>query len=122
MSRVIHFEIPTDDPERAAKFYQDAFGWEIQKWAGPQDYWLASTGQASEPGINGGLLRRPHPGAVTCNTIGVESVDAAVASVTSHGGQLTVPKMAIPGIGYLAYCTDTEGNVFGIMQSDPAAQ
>jgi len=68
------------------------------------------------------LLRRPHPGAVTCNTIDVASVDEAVANVAKHGGKNVVPKMPVPGIGYLAYCTDTEGNVFGLMQRDQNAR
>ena len=122
MTRVIHFEIPADNPERAVDFYTKAFGWQFQKWAGPTDYWLVTTGPASEPGINGGLLKRPHPGAVTCNTIGVVSVDDAMKAVESAGGKVTVPKMAIPGVGWLAYCVDPEGNQFGMMQNDPAAK
>jgi predicted enzyme related to lactoylglutathione lyase len=121
MSRVIHFEIPTDNPDRAAEFYRTVFGWQIQKWQGPQDYWLVSTGKDSEPGINGGLMRRQHPGAGTCNTIGVTSLDEAIANITKHGGKIVVPKMAIPGVGYLAYSSDTEGNVFGVMQPDKNA-
>ena len=50
MPRVIHFEIPTDDPERAAKFYRNVFGWEIQKWDGPVEYWLVTTGDEDQPG------------------------------------------------------------------------
>jgi predicted enzyme related to lactoylglutathione lyase len=67
------------------------------------------------------LLRRPHPGAVTCNTLDVASVDEAVASVGKNGGKTVAPKMAIPGVGYLAYCSDTEGNIFGVMQADTKA-
>lgn len=122
MARVIHFEIPADNPERAAAFYTKAFGWEFQKWGGPTDYWLANTGPNTEPGINGGVLKRPFPGAVTCNTIGVESLDDAVAAVQGAGGQLAVPKMAIPTVGWLAYCVDPEGNTFGLMQADPTAK
>ena len=121
MSRVIHFEIPADNPDRAVEFYRTVFGWEIQKWAGPQEYWLASTGPDSQPGINGGLMRRQHPGAGTCNTIGVISLDQALANITKQGGKVVVPRTAIPGVGYLAYCSDTEGNVFGVMQADNTA-
>src|SRR5271156_5242637 len=99
MARIVHFEIPADDPERAADFYKKAFGWEFQKWGGPADYWLASTGPATEPGINGGILKRPHPAAVTCNTVGVASLDESMKSVEGAGGKVVVPKMAIPGIG-----------------------
>jgi len=122
MSRVIHFEVPADNPERAVDFYKKVFGWNFQKWDGPQEYWLVSTGPDTQPGINGGLLRRQHPGAGTCNTISVASLDQAVASVTQHGGKNVVPKMAIPGVGHLAYCSDTEGNVFGLLQADNNAK
>jgi predicted enzyme related to lactoylglutathione lyase len=121
MSRVIHFELPADNPERAVEFYKKAFGWQFKKWEGPQDYWLITTGAEGQPGINGGLTRRMQPGAGTCNTIGVASVDDAIASIAKSGGKNVVPKKPIPGVGYLAYCADTEGNVFGIMQADPKA-
>ncbi len=119
MPRPIHFELPADDPERAAKFYQDIFQWKIKKWDGPMDYWMVETGEG--PGINGGLLKRPHPGAGTVNTIGVEDLDAMIAKVEKAGGKVAVPRMAVPGVGYLAYCTDTEGNMFGLMQPDVSA-
>lgn len=122
MSRVIHFELPADNPDRAVSFYKNVFGWQIQKWQGPTDYWLVSTGPDTQPGINGGLLRRQQPGAGTCNTIGVSSLDDSLASVAKNGGKTVVPRMAIPGIGHLAYCTDTEGNVFGILQPDANAK
>lgn len=122
MGRVIHFELPADNPERAAEFYRKVFGWEIQKWQGPVDYWLIKTGPDGGPGINGGLLRRMHPGAVTANTMDVGSVDDAVASVVENGGKNVAPKMAVPGVGYLAYCSDTEGNVFGLLQADTGAK
>ena len=123
MPRVIHFEIPTDNPERAVDFYREIFGWQFQKWNGPQEYWLVTTGPDGQPGINGGLLRRPKgPGAGTVNTIDVASVDEAVAAIEKAGGKNVVPKMAIPGVGYLAYCADPDGNVFGIMHEDRGAK
>jgi predicted enzyme related to lactoylglutathione lyase len=102
-------------------FYKSVFGWTFKKWDGPMPYWMITTGPDSEPGINGGLLPREHPGQPCANTIGVLDLDASVAAVTSHGGKIALPKMAIPGIGWLAYCTDTEGHVFGMMQPDKAA-
>jgi uncharacterized protein len=51
----------------------------------------------------------------------VDSVDAAVAAIVANGGKVIHPKAAVPGVGWLAYCVDTEGNAFGIMQDDPAA-
>jgi uncharacterized protein len=124
MPRVVHFEITADEPERATKFYRDVFGWEIQKWAGPEDYWLLKTGEG-EPGIDGGLLRRTDnkPGMpYVVNTLQVSSVDEYAARVTAGGGEVVVPPFAIPGVGRLAYCRDTEGNVFGIMHDDPTAR
>ena len=56
MNRVIHFEFGAVDPERAARFYREVFGWNIQKW-GEQPYWLVTTGAKSEPGIDGGIMR-----------------------------------------------------------------
>ena len=62
MPRVVHFEIYTDDPEAVRPFYQDVFGWKFQKFDGPIEYWLVTTGADKEPGINGGLAR-PRAGA-----------------------------------------------------------
>ena len=120
MGRVVHFELPVDDPERAIKFYTDAFGWTTEKWDGPLDYWLVMTGAESEPGIDGALTRRGDVSTVV-NTIDVDDVDAAVASIQAAGGKVIAPKITVPGVGYMAYCLDTEGNQFGIMQSDESA-
>jgi predicted enzyme related to lactoylglutathione lyase len=121
MSRVVHFELAADDPERAVGFYSKVFGWKITKWDGPEDYWLATTGESGEVGIDGAIMRRSDQMPPVVNTIGVDSVDDTVAMITASGGQIVAPKMAIPGVGFLAYCQDTEGNTFGVMQSDPAA-
>jgi uncharacterized protein len=122
MSRVIHFEIPAADPERAAAFYNKAFGWKFEKWPGPIEYWMVSTGVDGTPGINGGLMKKQPPAMATTNTIGVESVDNAIDSVKKAGGKLVTPKTPIPTVGYFAYLEDTEGNLFGVMQSDPKAK
>ncbi len=126
MPRVVHFEILADDPERAQEFYAAVFGWHVQKWEGPVDYWLVTTGPEDSPGINGAIMRRE--GAATgdsvtayINTIDVPSVDEFVAKVTARGGAVDVPKTAVPGVGWVAYCRDTEGNVFGMMQMDESA-
>lgn len=124
MPRVVHFEITADEPERATKFYQAVFGWEVQQWAGPEDYWLLKTGEGAA-GIDGGLMRRTDnkPGMpYVVNTIDVPSVDEYTAKIEAQGGAVVVPKLAIPGIGYLAYCRDTEDNIFGIMQEATSAQ
>jgi predicted enzyme related to lactoylglutathione lyase len=122
MPRPVHFEISADDPERAIAFYEKAFGWKTQKWDGPMDFWMFMTGAEDEPGIDGGLGRRENgPGQNVTNTLGVDSVDAYVEKVVAAGGKVVTPKHAIPGVGYLAYCADTEGNTFGLMQDDPNA-
>ena len=127
MSRVIHFEIHAGDPDRAVKFYESLFGWTFQKWEGPMDYWLVTTGPDSQPGINGGLLRRQGEIdgqaviAYVC-TVDVENIDAAITTAQSLGSQVVVPKMPIPGMGWLVYCKDTEGNIFGMMQADAEAK
>jgi hypothetical protein len=120
MPRPIHFEIPADNPDRAIKFYETLFGWKFHKWEGPMPYWLISTGEG-EPGINGGLLPRRHPEQPCVNTIGVSDIDASIALAEKSGGTCVVPKMPVPTVGWLAYCKDTEGHIFGMMQNDPAA-
>jgi predicted enzyme related to lactoylglutathione lyase len=87
------------------------------------EYWMVTTGAEDQPGINGGLM--PRRGeidgqaviAYVC-TVDVASVDDSTKTVESNGGQVVVPKMPIPGVGWLVYCKDTEGNIFGMMQSD----
>jgi predicted enzyme related to lactoylglutathione lyase len=122
MSRVIHFEIPAAEPERAAAFYKKVFGWSIEKWPGPMEYWMVTTGADGAPGINGGLLKKQAPTTATTNTIGVGCVEKAIDAVKSAGGKLVMPKTPIPTIGYFAYLEDTEGNLFGVMQSDTNAK
>jgi len=121
MTKVVHFELPADDPDRAIAFYETVFGWKIDKWGGPMDYWLVEAGDPDEPGINGAIGRRGEMNA-TGMTIGVASVDDFVDRIIAAGGKIVMPKMAIPGIGYSALYEDTEGNIVGIMQDDPTAQ
>lgn len=122
MIRVYHFDIQADDPERAVKFYSDVFGWKIEKWEGPTDYWLVTTGPEDQYGINGGIARRQDPADHTINTIVVPSLDDFVAKVTAFGGEVIAPKMAIPGVGWFALCKDSEDNKFGLMEDDPKAK
>lgn len=113
MPRVVHFELGSDQPERAVDFYRQVFNWQVTKWEGPQDYWLVTTGEADNPGINGAIMKRESG---TVNSIEVDSVDDYVAKTTSAGGIVALPKRQIPGVGYIAYCKDTEGNLFGLFQ------
>lgn len=126
MSRVVHFEIHATDPERAAVFYRAAFGWAVQKWDGPVEYWLISTGDKSKPGIDGGIMRRkggpPVEGAAVnayvC-TLQIDNLEESWGRIEAAGGVNVVPTEEIPGVGRFAYFKDTEGNLFGCMQ--PAA-
>ena len=135
MNRVIHFEIHAADPERAAGFYRDVFGWDIREWTIPgvevpkeNRYWLVKTGPETDRGIDGGILFRrggaPAEGqavnAYVC-TIGVASVDEYTNKTVAAGGSVAVPRMPIKGVGWLAYCKDPEGNIFGLMTDDKNA-
>jgi len=122
MPRVIHFDISADEPERAIRFYHDVFGWRIEKWTGPFDYWLIKTGEPNEPGIDGGLAKRERAEDSITNIIDVGSVADASARIVANGGKIVQPKRTVPGAGYLATCLDTEGNLFGIMQRDESAR
>lgn len=119
-----HFEIHASDPERAVAFYSAVFGWSISKWDGPWPYWLVGTGEGA-PGMDGGILVRrgdpPVEGQPVNSwvvTVNVPSCADAVQAITAAGGTIAHPTMAIPGVGWLAYGKDTEGNIFGVMQSD----
>ncbi len=122
MNRITHFDIYADNPERAVKFYGDVFGWQSEKWEGPMDYWLMTTGPDDKPGINGGISKRQDSADRVVNTIDVDSVDEVTAKVSAAGGQVIVPKTAIPKVGWFVLCLDTEGNKFGLMEEDPKAQ
>jgi predicted enzyme related to lactoylglutathione lyase len=116
MPRVVHFEISANDPEKVSTFYRNVFGWTINKWDGPQEYWLVDTGNAEAPGINGGIFKPGEMFTGTVNTIDVPDIDAYIEKVKAHQGQVVTEKMEIPGIGTFAYCKDVEGTLFGIIQ------
>ena len=115
MPRVVHFEIYGDKPEELIDFYVKIFGWTFEKW-GPMDYWIIKTGEG--PGIDGGLGKEKAPSVIT---IDVPDVDDYLGKITKAGGIVVTPKMTIPGVGYLAFFKDPQGNVFGIMKNDPSA-
>ncbi len=122
MPRVVHFEISDNEPEKVAAFYENVFSWKVTKWEGSVEYWLVETGDAEEPGINGGISRPNEMLSGTINTIGVANINAYLEKVKQHGGVVVVEKHAIPGVGYNAYCQDVEGTLFGIHEEDPTAQ
>ncbi|HSE35047.1 MAG TPA: VOC family protein [Candidatus Paceibacterota bacterium] len=132
MNRVVHFEIQADDLERAKKFYEDVFGWEITKWeGGAMEYWMVLTAPmgSTEPGISGGLLKRPCPApaleqgtnAFVC-TVQVDDFDAIAKKIEAASGKVAMPKFALPGMAWQGYFIDTEGNTFGIHQPDKDAK
>lgn len=123
MPKIVHFELPFDDAERANRFYAEVFGWESHKWEGPQEYYLQETGLQEEPGIGGALAPRERmaAGGGTHVVIGVDDLEAYVAKVTAAGCAIVTPRTAIPGVGWFADFRDTEGNVMGMFQSDEEA-
>ncbi len=120
MSRVVHFELAVDDVQRAIDFYSQVFGWKFQKWDGPMEYWLVSTGDPAQAGIDGAIYPRQE-GMVWNNVIGVTDIDAAIQKVVDHGGKVIIEKDYIAGVGYFAQVKDSEGNGFGLMQDETGA-
>lgn len=132
MNRVVHFEIQADDLERASAFYSTVFGWTISTWQGEgMDYVMIMTAgeDSKEPGINGGMLKRPvgappigsGANAYVC-TIQVENYDETAGKIISAGGVEGMAKFALTGMAWQGYFVDTEGNTFGIHQPDPDAK
>ncbi|MGD8546256.1 MAG: VOC family protein [Candidatus Bathyarchaeota archaeon] len=122
MPRIVHFEVEAERPEQIIKFYEQVFGWKVEKWEGPIEYWLITTGTEDEPGIDGGLSRRSDGEPSTVNTIDVPSIDEYIKKVKNNGGSIVRPKMAVPGVGWMAYFKDPDGNMFGIMERDKSAK
>lgn len=120
--RVVHFEIPYDDGDRARAFYGEAFGWDLQSW--PEgEYTLVATGPtgesgATEPGfINGGMMRREAPFGSPVIVIAVEDIDASMATVERLGGTTVVAKQPVGDMGWAAYFKDPDGNLMGLFQN-----
>ena len=119
MLNVVHFEICVDDLESAASFYSNVFDWKIERTGDGSEYWAIRN---LDEGIPGGLSRRYDEQDSTINTIEVPSLDRYAKKITEHGGKVLAPKVAIPGEGYVQYCQDGEGNVFGIVEVDKSVQ
>ncbi len=124
--RVVHFEIPFGDGDRARSFYTDAFGWDTQSMPG-MGYTLVTTGPSSrtagptEPGfVNGGMFSRddwPGGSPAPIITIDVDDIDAALTKLESLGGKTVIAKQPVGDMGFSAYFTDPEGNTIGLWQS-----
>jgi uncharacterized protein len=121
MARVVHFEIPAKDPKRAVEFYKAVFDWDIKKWEGPMDYYLAETGKKSDPGIDGAIMGMDGTAKSTVNTVGVASLDDTVAKIKKAGGKQVTKKDEIPNIGMFCYCEDPEGNLIGVLEPFPGS-
>jgi predicted enzyme related to lactoylglutathione lyase len=126
MGRVVHFEIHCHDLDRAERFYASVFGWKIERWEGaPIDYRLVTTGDEG-PGINGALTERRGEVDGTAviayvNTIEVDDIEATERAVVEAGGEQVTERHEIPGVGQHTYFKDTEGNIFGALESEPGA-
>lgn len=120
--RVVHFEIPYEDGDRARAFYGEAFGWDLQAWS-EGEYTLVTTGPtgesgASEPGfINGGMFEREAPLGSPVIVIAVDDIDASLATVERLGGTTVVAKQPVGDMGWAAYFKDPEGNLMGLFQN-----
>jgi uncharacterized protein len=123
MDKVVHFEVPFDDAERATAFYREAFGWQLN--AMPQmQYVLVTTTPTDENGtpaesggINGGMLHRQGPITAPVITIGVADIDAALTTVEKLGGKVAIGRQPVGDMGFSAYVHDTEGNLIGLWQN-----
>ena len=120
VSKIVHFEIPVDDAARATAFYRDVLGWEISGF-GDQPYWLVRGGADDEPGANGALIGRGDLHRSPVLIAGVGDIDAALARVAAHGGQVLQGRLPVAGVGWSAYVADSEGNTIGLFQDDPSA-
>jgi predicted enzyme related to lactoylglutathione lyase len=119
--RIVHFEIPADQPEKLVQFYADLFGWKMQKNPMPNfDYWVCFTGEG--PGIDGAIMKRVNPQQTVTNYVSVPQVDDVLGKAKSLGAQVVVPKAVVPGHGWFGVVLDPQGNPLGFWQSDKGAK
>ena len=126
VGRVVHFEIPYDDGDRAQRFYKDAFDWQLQGMPG-MSYVLVTTGPSGDSGptqpgfINGGMLsRQDSPSGMPVVVVDVDSIDDALRQIGELGGGTVVGKQPVGDMGFSAYAKDTEGNVIGLWETASA--
>ena len=124
MPTIVHFDLPADDTARARKFYSSLFpDWKYEKYPGEMDYHLIQTTDLEgNPGIGGGLGTRMAPDQRITLYFGVKDINSMLVKIQNAGGAVVLPRMPVPGFGYLAVCTDTENNTFGLWQEDPGAK
>jgi predicted enzyme related to lactoylglutathione lyase len=125
MNNIAFFEIQATEPEKLVHFYREIFGWQFSRQPGmPIEYWRIVT-----DGMNGGLLKRPAKtpptesgtNAFVCS-IEVENFDKTASKIMQHGGQIALPKFAVPGTCWQGYFVDIDGNTFGIFEVDANAR
>jgi predicted enzyme related to lactoylglutathione lyase len=118
---IVHFEIPSDNIERAKKFYNNLFGWNMEKVPGPMEYWMFATGtntnSKSEQTISGGVMERKMSNEPITIYIGVESVNDYAKKVEELGGKVIKPRTEVAGYGWFAVCMDTENNLFALWET-----
>jgi len=119
--KIVWFEVPADNTERARKFYSSLFGWKIKKFPGTMEYWHIDTG-GSDDSPDGGMMKRMHPQQQITNYISVPSVDKGAAKVEKLGGEICKSKTAVAGMGYFVICKDTEGNTFALWEVNDDAK
>jgi len=121
--KVVHFELPADNLERAQRFYHESFGWSMNPETGVQ-YTMVGTTEVDpqtrrpkEPGaINGGMLKRQDPIRQPVITINVASIDEAAKKIERAGGKVIRKRQPVGQAGFAAYFQDTEGNVLGLWE------
>ena len=121
MPTIVHFDVPSEDIERAKKFYSALLGWKFESFPEMQYNLITTTNLDGTPGVGGGMGKRMEPSQRMMNYFGVSSIDAAIKQVKSLGGSIVSKKMAVPQMGYLVNCIDTEGNMFGLWEEDTKA-
>jgi uncharacterized protein len=121
--RVVHFEIPFDEGDRARRFYAEAFGWQLQGMPG-MGYTLVTTGPSgdegpTEPGfVNGGMMsREDSPSPAPILVVDVDSIDDTLARVGDLGGRTLRGREPVGDMGFAAYLADPEGNVIGLWET-----
>ena len=122
-NRIVHFEIPANEPKKLTEFYSSLFGWTFTQMPTPtHEYWLCTTGKDA-PGIDGAIMQRIHPQQPWMNYVDVPSIDDAVAKATSLGATVALPKTVVPNVGAYAAILDPQGNICGLWeQTNPDAR
>jgi predicted enzyme related to lactoylglutathione lyase len=116
-NRIVHFEIPANEPQKLTQFYAEMFGWKFNRMEMPgPEYWLCDTG-SDGPGINGAIMQRQHPQQPWMNYVDVPSIDKTLEHAVKLGAKVALPKTAVPGVGSYAAFIDPQGNICGLWET-----